>query len=147
MNKTLKQNILTLNNLERSLIYAINSNKGRQYQFKVIHAALKRANKIISKRKEVKPKQAKQCTTTNPKHIFILKLLKIGLNPVEIINIKVIDCKSGFVQSRGIWKELPKNLKQCLQNKSPNDYLLQSNLAKKYNVRTIQEIRRKYVYS
>ena len=47
-----EKDFLTLINLERSIEFAINSNKGKQYQFKVLHAAFKRTCNILLKRRK-----------------------------------------------------------------------------------------------
>lgn len=46
------KDFLTIANLERSMQFAINSNKGKQYQFKVLHAAFKRTCDILLKRRK-----------------------------------------------------------------------------------------------
>ncbi len=47
-----EKDFLTLVNLERSMQFAINSNKGKQYQFKVLHASFKRTCDILLKRRK-----------------------------------------------------------------------------------------------
>ena len=47
-----EKDFLTLVNLERSMKFAINSYKGKQYQFKVLHAAFKRTCDILLKRRK-----------------------------------------------------------------------------------------------
>jgi len=47
-----EKDFLTLHNLENSIKYALRSNKGRQYQFKVLHAAFKRTCDILLKRRK-----------------------------------------------------------------------------------------------
>lgn len=46
-----EKDFLTIANLERSMQYALNSNKGRQYQFKILHSAFKRTCDILLKRR------------------------------------------------------------------------------------------------
>jgi len=48
----IEKDFLTLANLERSILFALNSSKGRQYQLKVCHAAFKRTCEIMLKRRE-----------------------------------------------------------------------------------------------
>jgi|ETNmetMinimDraft_33_1059910.scaffolds.fasta_scaffold328079_1 hypothetical protein len=62
MNKTkivnlVERDFTTLANLERSIQFAINSRKGRQYQYKVMHAAFKRTCDILLKRRKYIAKQ------------------------------------------------------------------------------------------
>lgn len=47
-----EKDFLTIANLERSMQYALNSNKGRGYQFKVLHSAFKRTCDILLKRRK-----------------------------------------------------------------------------------------------
>jgi len=48
----IEKDFLTIANLEGSMQYALNSCKGRQYQFKVLHAAFKRTCDILLKRRK-----------------------------------------------------------------------------------------------
>lgn len=47
-----EKDFLTIANLERSIRYALHSNKSKQYQLKVIHAAFKRTCDILLKRRK-----------------------------------------------------------------------------------------------
>ena len=47
-----EKDFLTISNLERSMKYAINSSKGRGYQFKILHSAFKRTCDILLKRRK-----------------------------------------------------------------------------------------------
>ena len=47
-----EKDFLTIANLERSLKFALNSQKGRQYQYKVLHASFKRTCDIILNRRK-----------------------------------------------------------------------------------------------
>ncbi len=47
-----EKDFLTIANLERSIQYALNSNKGKQYQYKILHAAFKRTCDILLKRRK-----------------------------------------------------------------------------------------------
>lgn len=47
-----EKDFLTLANLERSIQFAINSHKGRQYQYKISHAAFKRTCDVMLKRRK-----------------------------------------------------------------------------------------------
>ena len=47
-----EKDFFTLANLERSIHYALNSNKGKQYQYKICHAAIKRTCDIMLKRRQ-----------------------------------------------------------------------------------------------
>ena len=46
-----EKDFLTLANLERSIQFALNSSKGRGFQYKVCHAAFKRTCEIMLKRR------------------------------------------------------------------------------------------------
>ncbi|MDP7506015.1 MAG: hypothetical protein QF362_01035 [Candidatus Woesearchaeota archaeon] len=47
-----EKDFLTIANLERSIYFALNSSKGKQYQYKIIHAAFKRTCDILLKRRK-----------------------------------------------------------------------------------------------
>ena len=47
-----EKDFLTLGNLEGSMQFAINSYKGKQYQFKVCHAAFRRTCDIMLRRRK-----------------------------------------------------------------------------------------------
>ncbi len=135
----------TLLNLERSIKFALNSNKGRQYQYKVCHAAFKRTCDIMLRRREqianiigLKPKHTSakntktKYTLKNPKHRIILRLLyELNLKPKQIINLKVrdYDLVNTIVPS------------SYIKNKQKHDILIKSSRNKKYSLRTIQKIR------
>lgn len=58
MNKTkivnlVEKDFLTIANLERSMKFMLHSNKGKQYQFKVLHSAFKRTCDIFLKRRKI----------------------------------------------------------------------------------------------
>jgi len=52
-----EKDFLTIANLERSMQFALNSSKGKQYQFKVLHAAFKRTCDILLKRRKLIAKE------------------------------------------------------------------------------------------
>jgi hypothetical protein len=43
----------TLGNLERSMRYALNSDKGRGYQYRILHSAFKRTCDIMLRRRKL----------------------------------------------------------------------------------------------
>ncbi|MBD3163690.1 hypothetical protein GF323_00650 [Candidatus Woesearchaeota archaeon] len=47
-----ERDFLTIANLERSMHYVLKSGKGRAYQFRIMHAAFKRACDIMLKRRK-----------------------------------------------------------------------------------------------
>jgi len=146
-----EKDFLTLGNLEKSMQFAINSYKGKQYQFKVLHAAFKRTCDImLSRRKEIakmlglelkmvkdpsepnKPTPKPAYNLDNPKHNMILRLLyELKLKPKQIINLKVKD----YYLVKAI---IPSDY---INDKQENDYLFLTNRGKKYCVRTIQKIK------
>jgi len=135
----------TLSNLERSIKFALKSNKDRQYQYKVCHAAFKRTYDIMLRRREqiakmlgLKPNHASAKNTKteynlkNPKHRIILRLLyELNLKPKQIINLKVKDYHLVNTVVPSSYTE----------NKQKEDILIKSNRNKKYSLRTIQKIR------
>ena len=146
-----EKDFLTLLNLERSIHFALHSNKGRQYQLKVCHAAFKRTCDImLSRRKQIakmiglklqilenptrlkKPAQSAIYSTNNPRHRLILRLLyQLKLKPKQVINLRVKDYNS-------INNIIPVDF---INNKQENDYIFLTNRGKKYSIRTIQKIR------
>ncbi|MBD3247069.1 hypothetical protein GF378_00425 [Candidatus Pacearchaeota archaeon] len=140
----------TLMNLERSIKFALNSTKGRQYQYKVCHAAFKRTYDIMLRRREqiakiigMKLKSSKKeqnhkitYNLKNPKHRIILRLLyELKLKPKQIVNLKVKDYT--FVN-----KIVPSSY---TRNKQKDDFLIKSNRNKKYSLRTIHKIKEKNI--
>lgn len=88
--------------------------------------------------------------TKNTKHRFILELLyKLRLTTGMIINIKVKDIRKNILYCRGKRIFIPDSLMHDFYNfthkKDPDDYLLKSNLNKQYSIRSIQEIRKKFL--
>jgi len=91
---------------------------------------------------------------TNPTHKFILKLLfDMNLSPQEIRNIKIKDISPDeqilkITKFRGnkrkillISGHLITTFKEYMKDKKPKDLLLMSNRGKRYNLRTIENIR------
>lgn len=88
--------------------------------------------------------------TKNEKHRFILNLLyRLRLTTGMIINLQVRDIKGNILYCRGrriyIPDSLMHNFYEFSQNKNPSDYLVKSSLDKKYSIRSIQEIRKKFL--
>ena len=156
----IEKDFLTLRNLEKSIWFAIKSNKCRQYQFKILYAAFRRTSEImISRRKMIanmlgselnlvkeqyKPEQSNRpdYNLDNPKHKIILRLLyELKLKPKQIINLKVKDYNL-------VNMIVPVDF---IKDKQENDYMIINNRNKKYCVRTIQQIKknnlRKQTYS
>ena len=98
-----EKDFLTLRNLERSMHFAIKSDKGRQYQFKILYAAFKRTSEIMLSRRKIiakmlglelnmikeshKPHQSIKpaYNMDNPKHRLILTLLyELKLKPKHL---------------------------------------------------------------
>ena len=50
--EAIEKDFLTIANLERSMKYMLHSNKGKQYQFKILHSAFKRTCDILLKRRK-----------------------------------------------------------------------------------------------
>ena len=87
-------------------------------------------------------------STNNEKYKFILALLyKLRLTTGQIINLQIRDIKDNLIYSRGrrIWipDSLMHEFYKFIQNKNPEEHLLESNRNKKYSIRSIQEIRKK----
>jgi glutamine amidotransferase-like uncharacterized protein len=85
-----------LENLKQSVLYALHSRKGLHFQYKVVHAAFKRAEKQIGSI----GLQTLLDTTSNTQHQEILRLLYQGLNPKAIVNRKR-DGGYVFLSNRG----------------------------------------------
>ena len=88
--------------------------------------------------------------TKNEKHRFILELLyKLRLTTGMIINLKVKDIRENILYCRGRRIYIPDSLMHDFytftHEKDPDDYLVKSNLDKKYSIRSIQEIRKKFL--
>ncbi|MBD3249107.1 hypothetical protein GF336_03615 [Candidatus Woesearchaeota archaeon] len=87
-------------------------------------------------------------STENEKHRFILTLLyKLKLSTGMIINLKIKDIRNNIMYCRGRRIYIPDSLMHDFYehtlNRDKNEYLLKSNRDKKYNIRSIQEIRKK----
>jgi len=88
--------------------------------------------------------------TKNEKHRFILNLLyKLRLTTGMIINLKVKDIRDNIMYCRGRRIYIPDSIMhdfyEFTNHKDPDDYLVKSNLDKKYSIRSIQEIRKKFL--
>lgn len=86
--------------------------------------------------------------TKNEKHRFILALLyRLRLTTGMILNIKVKDIRGNIMYCRGrrIWipDSLMHDFYDFTHDRDQEDYLLISNMNKKYSIRSIQEIKKK----
>ena len=86
----------------------------------------------------------------NEKHKFILELLyKLRLTTGMIVNIRIKDIRGNILYCRGRRIYIPDSLMHDFYkftfNKDPEDFLVKSNLNKKYSIRSIQEIRKKFL--
>jgi hypothetical protein len=89
-------------------------------------------------------------STENEKHRFILSLLyRLRLTTGMIINLQIRDIKGNILYCRGRRIYIPDSLMhdfyEFSHNKNPDDYLVKSSLDKKYSIRSIQEIRKKFL--
>jgi hypothetical protein len=89
-------------------------------------------------------------STENEKHRFILALLyKLKLTTGMVINLQIRDIKGNILYCRGRRIYIPDSLMhdfyEFSQNKNPSDYLVESSWGKKYSIRSIQEIRKKFL--
>jgi GH15 family glucan-1,4-alpha-glucosidase len=74
----------TIENLKKSVKYAIDSGKGKAYQYKVVYSAFKRAEKALRSEKEPALQEI-LATTKNEKHQMVLRLLfREKLKPKQI---------------------------------------------------------------
>ena len=96
--------------------------------------------------------QIEQCInqTKNDKHRFILKLLyHLRLTMGMVINLKVKDIKDNILYCRGRRIYIPDSLMhdvyEYTNKRHPDEYLVMSNLRKKYHIRSIQEIRKQFI--
>ena len=88
--------------------------------------------------------------TKNEKHRFILNLLyRLRLTTGMVINLKVKDIRDNIMYCRGRRIYIPDSLMhdfyEFTHNKDPDEYLVKSSLDKKYSIRSIQEIRKKFL--
>lgn len=91
--------------------------------------------------------------TKNDKHRFILNLLyKLRLSTGMIINLRVKDIRSNILYCRGRRIFIPDSLMhdvyEFTKDKDPDDYLVYSEWKKekkKYNISSIQQIRKKFL--
>jgi hypothetical protein len=90
-------------------------------------------------------------STKNEKHRFILALLyKLRLTTGMVINLQIRDIKDNILYCRGKRIYIPDSMMhdfyRFMQNKNPNDYLIESSWKKekkKYSISSIQCIRKK----